>query len=168
MGRPFTPTKNSPDKDLVMTPPFVAKNIIDHFNPTGKILDPCRGQGAFYDQYPEYCEKDWCELAEGKNFYDYQKKVNWIITNPPWSEIRKFILHGMIVADNIVYLTTINQYTTKARLRDIRDNHFGIKEFHYVKTPPKESGWPQLGFQLGAVHIQRHWKGDIKLSGDIG
>ena len=110
--RAFCPPKNTPEKDIVMTPEYLAKEIIEHFNPTGRILDPCRGEGAFYDNYPGD-DNDWCELGEGKDFLQYQKKVDWIITNPPWSKMQKFLAHGMQIADNIVYLTTINHYTTK-------------------------------------------------------
>ena len=35
-----------------MTPDYLAKEIIEHFNPSGKILDPSRGEGAFYDNFP--------------------------------------------------------------------------------------------------------------------
>ena len=47
--RAFCPPKNTPDKDLVMTPEYLAKDIINHYNPQGLILDPARGEGAFYD-----------------------------------------------------------------------------------------------------------------------
>ena len=36
--RAFCPPKNSPEKDIVMTPEYLAKDIINHFNPTGKYL----------------------------------------------------------------------------------------------------------------------------------
>lgn len=43
------------------------------------------------------------------------------------------------------------------------DENFGIKEILFVPTPPKP--WPQAGFALGAVHIQRGAKEDsIKFS----
>ena len=71
--RAFCPPKNTPEKDIVMTPEYLAKEIIEHFNPTGRILDPCRGEGAFYDNYPEG-DHDWCELGEGRDFLQYQKK----------------------------------------------------------------------------------------------
>ena len=104
--RAFCPPKNTPEKDIVMTPEYLAKDIIEHFNPTGIVLDPCRGTGAFYDNFTG--EKDWCELGEGKDFLQYASKVDWIITNPPWSKMQKFLEHGMKVSDNIVYLTTIS------------------------------------------------------------
>ena len=38
--RAFCPPKNEPEKDIVMTPEYLAKDIIGHFNPTGIIRDP--------------------------------------------------------------------------------------------------------------------------------
>ena len=64
--------------------------------------------------------------------------------------------------DNIVYLTTINHYTTKKRIREMRENNFAIKEIYCVNTPSKP--WPQLGFQLAAVHTQRDYDGGIVMS----
>ena len=43
----------------------------------------------------------------------------------------------MEIADNIVYLTTINHYTTKRRIREMRNAGFGVKEFYCVDTPKK-------------------------------
>lgn len=159
--RAFCPPKNTPDKDIVMTPEYLAVEIINHFAPTGVILDPSRGTGAFYDNFPGD-NNEWCELAEDKDFLTYNNKVDWIITNPPWSLMQKFLKHGMEIADNIVYLTTINHYTTKRRIRDMRAAGFALKEIYNVPTPTKP--WPQLGFQLAAVHTQRGWDGDIKFS----
>ena len=162
----FVPPPNKPFQDLVMTPEPCAIDIISHFMPTGKILDPCRGEGAFYNNYPISCEKDWCELEEGKDFFTYDKKVDWIITNPPWSKIKEFIIHSMTIADSIVYLITINHFTTKHRMRLIYENNFGIKEFYCIKTPDKP--WPQSGFQIAAVQFERGYTGDIKMNGHIG
>ena len=101
MGKILVPLKNTPDKDIVMTPAETAVDIINHFSPTGTILDPCRGAGAFYDNFPAACQKDWCELSEGKDFFDYKDKVDWIITNPPWSKIKEFLIHSMKIANEM-------------------------------------------------------------------
>ena len=161
--RAFCPPKNTPEKDLVMTPEYLAKEIIDHFKPTGKILDPCRGKGAFYDNFPtdnkDWC---WCELGENKDFLTYNQKVDWIITNPPWSKMQEFLKHGMEIAENIVYLNAINHYTTKRRIREMREYNFGVVEVYCVPTPKKP--WPQMGFQLAAVHTKRDYVGDVKIT----
>ena len=95
--RAFCPPKNTPEKDLVMTPEYLAKDIIEHFKPSGIILDPCRGQGAFYDNFNTET-KDWCELDEGKDFLTYNKKVDWIITNPPFNVGKDFALKSLETA----------------------------------------------------------------------
>jgi hypothetical protein len=155
----LNPKTNTPDKDIVYTPEPLAIDIINHYNPQGRILDPCRGGGAFFNNLDN---ADWCEIAEGKDFFDYHNHVDWIITNPPWSLMRQFLQHGMSIADNIVYLTSINHYTTKRRIQDMQAAGFGIKEFFCVATPPKP--WPQSGFQLAAVHTARGYEGPIIFS----
>lgn len=167
MGRILVPPKNAPESDVVYTPEETAIEIIDHFCPWGDILDPCMGDGAFYNNLPGSKElHHWCELSKGKDFFDFHTKVNWIISNPPWSMIKPFLIHSMEIADDIVYFITINHYTTKARLRLIHQAGFGIKEIYNIKTPPKP--WPQSGFQTAAIHIQRGWTGPISMTGEIG
>lgn len=62
--------------DLFYTPDFLAKKVVNHFNPSGKILEPCFGKGAFYNSYPNDCEKEWCEIEMGVDFMNYNKKVD--------------------------------------------------------------------------------------------
>ena len=132
--RAFCPPKNTPDKDIVMTPEYLAKEIIEHYNPIGRILDPCREVLSMITSI--LMIKIGVNFAEEKDFLEYNEKVDWIITNPPWSKMQKFLAHGQI-ADNIVYLTTINHYTTKRRIRDMREAGFALKEIYNVPTPKK-------------------------------
>lgn len=159
----YQSNRNYNSNDDVMTPVLLCDKIINHFKPTGKFLEPCAGSGNFLStKYLEnYCIVDYCEIKKGRDFFDYKEKVNWIITNPPWSQIRKFLQHGMKIANNIVFLMTINHLWTKARLRDIKENKFGIKEILMIDTPKE---FPQMGFQVGAIHLQKNYKGDIKLN----
>ena len=85
-------TGQSTKQDVVMTPYHTAKWIVEHFEPQGKMLEPCRGEGAFYTAMQEYNDDvDWCEISEGKDFFDYNGKVDWIITNPPYSIFDDFL-----------------------------------------------------------------------------
>lgn len=96
-----------------------------------------------------------------RDFFAWWEPVDWIITNPPWSQIRPFLQHALSLADHVVSLLTINHLWTKARQRDIRAAGFGLREILLVEMPPE---FPQSGFQLGAVHLQRGWRGRIKLT----
>ena len=144
-----------------MTPVSLAKNIIDYLPIEGTVLDPCRGEGAFYDQFPLYTTPLYCELSEGHDFFDWDEKVDWIVSNPPWSIYREFAKHSYKWADNVAYLITVNHdLALKARLRDMKEAGFGIREVIMVDTP--KENWPQSGFQLGVVWKQRGYKGKVK------
>ena len=81
-------------KDVFYTPLELAKEHIEYLNipddPSLIWLDPARGEGAYYNQFPT-SNKDWCEISNGKDFFDYKKPVDIICTNPPYSLIDKFI-----------------------------------------------------------------------------
>ena len=111
---------NTKRNDVVMTPEYITKQLVEHFRPEGIILEPCKGEGAFMKYLPE--DTKWCEITEGKDFFQFNEKVDWIITNPPYSKMRKFIQHSMEVSDNIVFLTTINHLWLKARLKKKKTN----------------------------------------------
>jgi len=146
--------------DIVLTPVEVAQDIIDHFKPAGKCLDPCKGPGAFYDRLP--LDSDWCELKDGRDFFDYNLQVDWIVSNPPYSIFAKFLDHSFKVAENIVYLIPINKpFNSFAILQRIKE-WGGIKEI-YVVAPGSKLNFP-IGFCIGAVHFKRGYKGEIKIS----
>ena len=162
MSKSLIPSKNTSEKDLVWTPPGLAKKIIADLNPSGLILDPCRGPGAFYDNFPAHCEKDWCELSEGRDFFEYKQKVDWIITNPPWSIQRSFAKHAYTIADNTAFLITItSELGMAARVRDMVDAGFGVKAIYFYDQP--KTDWPQSGFQLAVVHKQKGYKGVVEM-----
>lgn len=73
------------DKTLQFTPKEIALKIINEIPilETDTILDPFKGDGVFYDNLPA-CKKTYCEIEEGKDFFKYEEKVDWIISNPPY------------------------------------------------------------------------------------
>ena len=94
-------------------------------------------------------------------FFEYDKKVDWVITNPPWSQIKEFLSHSLDLADNVVFLFTINHLFTKARLRIIYNKGFGIKEICLINAPKELNA---SGFACGCVYLKKGWDGNIKLS----
>ncbi len=95
--------KNMNPNDVVFTPKIIAQGIINIFKPTGKCLDPCKGEGVFFDLLP--ANSDWCEIAYNKDFFDYHQKVDWIVSNPPYSNWNDWLKHSFELAENVVYLT---------------------------------------------------------------
>jgi hypothetical protein len=165
MARPLAPTGGN---DRVYTPKYLVDQIVTHFGPSGTALDPCSGHGVFVDSLANIgCEVDWCELDLGRDFFTYDfkgKKFDYVVTNPPWSLIRPFMQRSMDLSDNVIFLCLVNAFFMKARMRDIKAEGFGFKEILFLDTPPKNTGWPQTGFALGAVHIQKGWDQPTKFS----
>ena len=164
MSQPLAPKGGN---DRVYTPPDLAESIVRHFDVRGRRLDPCRGKGAFenamVDAHP--CGfVEWCEIDDGVDFLttDFTQHYDWIITNPPWSKLRAFLKRSMEVSDNVVFLCLVNAFFMKARMRDMQEAGFGMKEILFVPTPEKP--WPQTGFALGAVHVKRGYSGPVTFS----
>lgn len=153
--------------DRVYTPPPLARAIVQHFKPSGARLDPCKGTGVFYEEmlvFNEFGFVEWCEKDEGVDFLatEITQKYDWVVTNPPWSQLRAFLKRSMEVSDNVVFLCLTNALFYNGRQDDIAAAGFGIREIARVRQPKKP--WPQTGFMLSANWLQRGWAGDTKLS----
>jgi hypothetical protein len=142
--------------DRIYTPDLLARDIVIHFRPSGKILEPAAGGGAFLRALPG-C--DWCEIDKKVDFFECQQHYDWIVTNPPYSLFTKFLRKSLELADNIVFLCPINSWFQRARERAIREAGFGIVEVCHVPVPPPP--WPQFGLSLGATWLRRGWMGSM-------
>lgn len=49
-----------------------------------RVLEPFKGEGAFYDNLPDNVLKDWCEIMQGRDYKDYEGEIDWVISNPPF------------------------------------------------------------------------------------
>ncbi|MFD0859256.1 helix-turn-helix transcriptional regulator [Roseovarius aquimarinus] len=158
----LVPKPNHAEADLVFTPRNLAVHIVKAFADEigGAVLEPARGDRAFYDALPAHVTKHWCEISEGRDFFDFTTPVDWIITNPPWSRFRDFLEHSLRVADNVLFLAPVNHFGTKRRVSLVRDAGFGLKRTLFVPSP---TAWPSSGFQLAAVHLQRGWSGAAEI-----
>ena len=146
-------------KDIQYTPLNVAEYVVNFFRPSGYILDPCKGDGAFLRYLPG---ADWCEVREGRDFFDYQRHVDWIISNPPYSIFSKWLDHSFEIADNIVYLIPVNKPFNSYSMMKRIEEYGGIK--HVLVVAPGARLNFSIGFAIGAIHFQRSYKGGIGLS----
>jgi hypothetical protein len=78
------PTTMNAQEDVVMTPPQIAKRIVQHFKPSGRILDPCKGW------------KHWPSCFA----FDMIENANHLVK--AWSDITEpeIISDGATTADN--------------------------------------------------------------------
>ncbi len=150
----------APMGDKVYTPDWCAKDIVDWFKPTGRVLDPCRGMGAFSKHLPPH---DWCEIDEGRDFFGWTDHVDWIIGNPPYTGFRDWFAHGFEVADNVVWLVPVwKGFSAYGLQKQLRAWGGGLAHIRHYGTGNK-LGWP-LGNAIGALHYQKGYTGPIHQS----
>jgi len=123
--------------DVLYTPLPTALKLIEitDIHENDKVLDPSRGKGVFYDNIPVE-NKDWCEITDGVDFFDYNKPVDIIIGNPPFSILKKwlsksielnpkkiaYVMGAINLNHNRMKLLYDNNYfITKLVITDVRD-----------------------------------------------
>jgi hypothetical protein len=144
--------------DVVFTPDWLAKQICELFPIGGKVLEPCKGEGVFLNYLPK--DTEWCEIVDGRNCYDYTKKVDWIVTNPPYSDFNRFLDHSFYLADNIVLLVPVaKMFKSMGTLRSIF-SYGGFVSIHAL--PASKAGFP-FGFPCAIYYLQRGYKGETKI-----
>lgn len=151
------------DSDKVYTPVHIAKEIIANFNLYGTVLDCSRGTGAFYYNYPDYVIKDYCELDEGLDFFSYNKHVDWIVSNPPYSCFADWLEHSFKIADNIVYLIPLYLLTTSFRKVELTGAYGGLKEILVFHDKTQSWGWKAGGWPMCAAYFKKDYHGETKI-----
>ena len=146
--------------DVVYTPDWCARDMLDWFRPSGKVLDPCKGGGAFFDKMPSGAE--WCEIREGRDFFEWRDPVDWIVSNPPYSNFRVFLNHSFTVADNIVYLVPVkNVFSAYGMLKEVKE-YGGIAGIRFYGGGARVN-FP-MGNAIGAVHFKRGHSGPCEMT----
>lgn len=133
--------KDKPNKEQneKMTPHELAKLCINlvPFENHDVLLDCCRGEGAFFNQYPSENPKDWCEINEGKDFFDYEGTCDYIITNPSYTLLTKIYEKAVKIARKGICLLVGNMNLCVSRFKMLEENNFSITKLFYCKV----AGW---------------------------
>ena len=156
-GRQLLPNGGN---DRIYTPDRLAYDIVVHVGPSGRIMEPAAGGGAFLRAFARLgLTYDWCELDRDRDFFDCRpsSRYDFIITNPPYSLFTRFLRHSMTVANNVVFLCPIAAWFQRARERVIAEAGFGIVEIVRIPVPPPP--FPQFGLSLGVAWLRRGWSG---------
>ena len=141
--------------DVVYTPDYVAAFIVNYLNPSGVCLDPCKGDGAFYKFLPD--GSDYCELQEGKDFFKYENRVDWIIGNPPYSNFKDFLDHSFQLAENVSFLVPTNKIFQRQIIMESINKWGGLKSM-IIYGSGQLIGFP-FGFSVGNFHFEKNYSG---------
>ena len=143
--------------DVVFTPDHMAKKIVSLYKLSGKILEPCSGEGVFLKYLPK--DTEWCEITKGRDFFEFKDKVDWIVTNPPYSNFDRFLDHAFELSNNVVFLVPV------AKILKSWGTIIKIKKYGGIVSiwlvPASKCGFP-FGFPAGSFHFKKGYKGLTK------
>lgn len=132
--------KNKHASDVTMTNPEMAKHLISRvpFEKGDSVMEPCKGKGAFYDNFPEFVEKHWCEINDGRDYLNQNQMVDYTVTNPPFTPRKllwSFCQKAMDTTRKEIYflinLSCMNVFTTR-RLEEMKNKCWYITSQHIV------------------------------------
>lgn len=122
--------------DVFYTPIDICKkaiNMVDN-HPDYIWLDPCRGTGNFYNHFPTENKKEWCEITEEKDFFEYSGKADVICSNPPFSKIEKFLLKCIELNPRYIVFILGMLNMTPRRIEMLNNGGYYLTKMHMFRV----------------------------------
>ena len=138
--------KHQESNDELYTPISLSKKLIEFIpiKENDSCLDPFYGTGSFFNNFNLNKENDFCEINLGSDFFRYQKKHDWVISNPPFSQLTKVFKQTLMVS-NKGFAYILPSYSLSCnRIKMASDNGFYLTKLIHFKNPKE---W-MLGFQM--------------------
>lgn len=116
--------------DFYPTPPNATKELLKRISLSGSIWECACGDGAISKLLPKHTiSTDLIYRGYGTGGIDFlstSKKVDWIITNPPYKYATEFAKHALECSNNVAFLLKI-QFLE------------GVKRYSFFQeNPPKK------------------------------
>ena len=133
--------KREKPNDIFYTPlplvKFHLNFVKDYVEKDDLILDPFFGSGNYYNTYPEIFKNntfDYTEIELQKDFFEYNKDVNVIVSNPPYSILDKVLEKSVSLNPHTIsYLIGHNNFTCK-RIKYMNDKGYFLDKMFFTKV----------------------------------
>lgn len=157
--RSIATRKEEEVNDKFYTPLGIAKSMVSmvDFREGDVVLEPCVGGGAIFDLLPESCERLWCEIDKGVDFYDFTDPVDVLITNPPFSKITRFLKHCVTLRPRVICLLFGILNVTLPRINILLDAGYTLTKQH-------QTFWNAVfGDFVMIMHFELSVEGDLSV-----
>tara|TARA_R110001632_G_scaffold20699_1_gene61586 strand:+ start:636 stop:1286 length:651 start_codon:yes stop_codon:yes gene_type:complete len=162
--------KSGDQNDEWLTPPELVKKQIASVpkgRPDDVWFDPFKNTGVYYDNYPESVEKDYTEILEGRDFFDYKGKVDIMVSNPPYSLWAQIYEKTIELSPRVVSFVMSQGALTRTRLNRMKEAGYTLTKIHKfdVRSPNKSQMAEGYGAWMPSIFAQ--WeKGSKKKKAD--
>jgi len=128
-------------KDVFYTPPELVKlhlNMVKPYvSPISIVYDPFYGKGAYYNAFEEAFPNSTYEFSEiemGKDFFQFDKPIDVIVSNPPYSMIDRILEKSVSLEPHTIsYLIGFHNLTAK-RIEYMNKNDYWLEALHLTKV----------------------------------
>ena len=131
--------KEVKDISFHYTKPEMVKDLIDliPLQANDSVLDAGSGKNkVWYNNIPDYCLKEECEIEDGIDFLTIDKHYDWIIGNPPFHLGWKFLEKASEISNKgIAFLGNLNFFNSclPNRFEKLADREFYLQKIHIVQ-----------------------------------
>lgn len=164
-------SKNRVVNDFYPTPPIATIMLLEKEEFNGIIWEPACGDGAISKLLPETTiSTDLYYYGYGKGGVDFlstYKKVDHIITNPPYLLAKEFVLHGLECVNSKVamlcklnFLESVNRYQM-FKSTPLYKVYVFSKQISFNKGTQKQKGAGLLAYAWFVW--DKNYKGEPKL-----
>ena len=128
----------NPDIKKHYTPEEIVKeclSLLDLKNES--VLDVGAGQNMIWYNNLMCKKKDWVEIEKNRDFFEYNKKVDWCIGNPPYKDLWAYISKAMDVSNKgISFLVAIDFWNrlTQKRLTEMQKKGWIISGIYVLEV----------------------------------
>ena len=121
--------------DVFITPLALAKTHIDMIETRDNDIwyDPFKNNGSYFNQFPTE-NKEWSEILDGKDFFEYDGSPTIICSNPPYSMIDQVLEKSISLKPRVIsYLIGVQNLTAR-RMEMMENAGYRIKALHMCKV----------------------------------
>jgi len=124
-------------KDVFYTPLAVATTHIKSITtlPGDKWYDPFYGKGIYYDNFPVPTDqRSFTEISMGLDFFTYDKPVDVICSNPPYSIMDDVIKKSIELKPRVISYLLLEGKLTPKRLEALNAAGYGLTGMYMCKV----------------------------------
>ena len=127
--------QRSEAKDVFYTPLSVVKKHISLIDSKQEDIwyDPFAGMHIYLDNFPS-TKKEYSEISEGKDFFTFDKKVDIICTNPPYSCVDAVLEKSVSLNPRIISYLLLEGKLTPKRMEYMNANGYSLSGMYMCKV----------------------------------
>ena len=128
--------KRDKSNDVFLTPLKLAKEHIAMIDYIEKEVwyDPFKNTGNYFNNFPSPETSEWSEILEGEDFFQFNKDVDVICSNPPYSMITKVLAKCVELNPRVISLLIGMGNLTTKRIEDMNKAGYGLKNMRMLKV----------------------------------